>query len=120
MLPQNVGFGITYVLPIIVALLKAKKGDCIIIENPESHLHPSGQVSIARLCAKASQLGVQIIVETHSDHFFNGVRVAIKERKIDNSKVSMYYFYKKNRDSFFSKDSSSIEEIEVNDEGKIK
>ena len=119
MLPQNVGFGITYVLPIIVALLKAKKGDCIIIENPESHLHPSGQVSIARLCAKASQLGVQIIVETHSDHFFNGVRVAIKERKIDNSKVSMYYFYKKNRDSFFSEDSSSIEEIEVNDDGKI-
>ena len=118
MLPQNVGFGITYVLPIVVALLKAKKGDCIIIENPESHLHPSGQVSIARLCAKASQFGVQIIVETHSDHFFNGVRVAIKENSIENTKVSMYYFYKKNRDNFLE-DSSNLEEIEVNSDGKI-
>jgi predicted ATPase len=74
--PLNIGFGVTYVLPIIVAILKAKKGDLLIIENPESHLHPAGQSKVSELCAIASANGVQIIVETHSDHFLNGIRVA--------------------------------------------
>jgi predicted ATPase len=77
--PMNVGFGITYVLPIIVAILKSKPDDLLIIENPESHLHPAGQSKIAELCAIASSNGVQIIVETHSDHFLNGIRVATKK-----------------------------------------
>ena len=77
--PQNVGFGITYVLPIIISLLKAEKGDLIIIENPESHLHPGAQVEIAKLCCKAAAQGVQLIIETHSDHFFNAIRVAVKK-----------------------------------------
>ena len=77
--PLNVGFGITYVLPIIVAILKSKPDDLLIIENPESHLHPAGQSKIAELCAIASSQGVQIIIETHSDHFLNGIRVATKK-----------------------------------------
>ena len=113
-LPQNIGFGVTYVLPIIVAILKAKKGDIIIIENPESHLHPSGQVEIARLCAKASEAGVQIIVETHSDHFLNGVRVAIKERILNNNNALVYYFSRNEEE-----EKTEVQEIEIDENGKI-
>jgi len=77
--PLNVGFGMTYVLPVVVALLSAKPGDILLIENPESHVHPKGQSAIGRLMAKVAALGVQLFVETHSDHIINGVRVAVKE-----------------------------------------
>jgi len=92
--PMNVGFGITYVLPIIVAILKSKPNDLLIIENPESHLHPAGQSKIAELCAIASSNGVQIIVETHSDHFLNGVRVAIKKELLKPEDSKVYFFEK--------------------------
>lgn len=113
-LPQNIGFGVTYVLPIIVAILKAKKGDVVIIENPESHLHPSGQVEIARLCAKASEAGVQIVVETHSDHFLNGVRVAIKEKILNSNNALVYYFLRNEEE-----EKTEVQKIEIDENGKI-
>jgi len=115
MLPQNVGFGVTYVLPIIVAILKSKPGDTLIIENPESHLHPSGQVEMARLCSKAANLGVQVIIETHSDHFLNGIRVAIKESCIENNDVKIYYFSKDKSEL----NKTNVQEIQVDSNGKI-
>ena len=72
--PTNVGFGITYVLPIVIATLASKPGDTLLIENPESHLHPSGQTGIGKMLALAASGGVQVLVETHSDHFLNGTR----------------------------------------------
>lgn len=92
--PLNVGFGITYVLPIIVAILKSKPNDLLIIENPESHLHPAAQSKIAELCAISSSNGVQIIVETHSDHFLNGIRVATKKGILKPDQSKIYYFEK--------------------------
>lgn len=92
--PENVGFGITYGLPVVVSLLKAKPGDLIIIENPESHIHPRGQVEIGRMIAIAAMAGVQIILETHSDHIVNGIRVAVKEKLIDPDKVVLFFFDK--------------------------
>lgn len=89
---QNVGFGISYVLPIVLALLKAKKGELLILENPEAHLHPKGQRKIGELIARASMGGVQIIVETHSDHILNGIRLCAKNKKVDPEFVRLYYF----------------------------
>jgi len=112
--PLNVGFGITYVLPIIVAILKSKPDDLIIIENPESHLHPAGQAKIAELCAIASSCGVQIIVETHSDHFLNAIRVATKKGLLEPEESSIYYF-RKDRDELETK----INEINIDKYGNI-
>ncbi len=112
--PLNVGFGITYVLPIIVAILKSKSGDLIIIENPESHLHPAGQAKIAELCAIASSCGVQIIIETHSDHFLNGVRVATKREILKPEDSSIYYF-RKDRDELETK----VDKINIDEHGNI-
>jgi predicted ATPase len=91
--PNNVGFGISYTLPVIVALLKAKKGELLIIENPEAHLHPKGQRLLGELIAKVSSGGVQLIIETHSDHILNGIRLAVKQRNIKPEEVAIDYFY---------------------------
>lgn len=88
----NTGFGLTYVLPVIVAVLSAQKGDLLIIENPESHLHPQGQAVLGRLLAMAANGGVQIMVESHSDHLFNGMRVAVKQGLLHPNDFAVYFF----------------------------
>lgn len=93
-LPVNVGFGIPYVLPLIVELLVSGKESLMLIENPESHLHPRGQTMVARLISLAAQNGCQIICESHSDHVINGVRVAAKQGMVSNDKIGIYFFSK--------------------------
>lgn len=88
----NVGFGLTHSLPIIVACLASEKGSLIMLENPEAHLHPRGQVAIGELIARAAAAGVQVIVETHSDHVLNGIRIAVKEGVISNTQVGLNFF----------------------------
>lgn len=90
--PQNVGFGLTQLLPILVALLAAQKDDVLLIENPEVHLHPRAQQNVGELMGLAAASGVQIIVETHSDHVLNGIRLAVKRRTIVPSNVSVHFF----------------------------
>jgi predicted ATPase len=89
--PQNVGFGLTFVLPVIVSILRSKPGDMLIIENPEAHLHPGGQSILGKLCAIAASNGVQLFIETHSDHFLNGVRVAVREGLLNHDKVRLFF-----------------------------
>ena len=74
--PPNVGFGISYVLPIVVTGLLAKPGSIMVVENPEAHLHPKGQSNIGFFLGQMASAGVQIIVETHSEHVVNGIRKA--------------------------------------------
>lgn len=89
----NMGFGVSYVLPVIIALLKARKGDLLILENPEAHIHPKGQRQIGELVARAAANGVQIIMETHSDHILNGIRISVKNGQIQPGQVKLNYFY---------------------------
>lgn len=114
--PENVGFGLTYALPVVTAVLSSSPGDLLIIENPEAHLHPAGQSAVAQLISLASQNGVQIIIETHSDHFLNGVRVAVKEKKIDFGNVSIFYF---SRESDNEEHSIKITEPFIDEDGKL-
>jgi predicted ATPase len=88
----NVGFGISYTLPIVVAVLASTPGSLILIENPEAHLHPRGQSKIGELLALAASYGIQIIIETHSDHVLNGIRVAVHGGKIKPDDVQLHYF----------------------------
>lgn len=90
--PTNVGFGLTYALPIVVACLTAEPGSLVLLENPEAHLHPRGQSRIAGLLAAAAAQGAQLIVETHSDHVLNGVRLAVKRGVLAPDRAVLHYF----------------------------
>ncbi len=90
--PTNVGFGITYALPILVAVLAAEPGALLLIENPEAHLHPRGQVAFGEFLALAAGAGIQLIVETHSDHVLNGIRLAAHHGKLSPEDVRIHFF----------------------------
>ena len=88
----NIGFGISYVLPIIVTGLIADENSYFIVENPEAHLHPSAQSKIGEFISIIAMSGVKVIVETHSDHIMNGIQVAVAKKKIDFKDVTINYF----------------------------
>ena len=88
----NVGFGLSYALPLIVALLAARNDDLVLIENPEAHLHPAGQTKLAELAARAVAAGAQVVLETHSDHVLDGVRLAVREAVVRPDQVVIHYF----------------------------
>ncbi|MFF8593520.1 DUF3696 domain-containing protein [Streptomyces sp. NPDC015220] len=90
--PSHVGFGLTYVLPVVVACLTARPGSLVLLENPEAHLHPHGQTQMAALCAAAAAQGAQVIMETHSDHVINGVRLAVKDGRLSPGRAVFHYF----------------------------
>jgi predicted ATPase len=90
--PANVGYGLTYAFPILVALLAAKTGDIVIIDSPEAHLHPQAQSRMGRMLAAFAASGIQVIVETHSDHILNGIRLAIREKAIEVQDLSLLFF----------------------------
>ena len=87
----NVGFGLSYAAPILAALL-APPGTLCLIENPEAHLHPRGQTRLAELAVCASLAGVQVIAETHSDHFLDGVRIAVRDGLAQPQCAAIHYF----------------------------
>jgi predicted ATPase len=114
--PANVGFGLSYTLPIIAATLgaaakaptmtdqdswvsqweqsKSNNGVLLILENPEAHLHPQGQTAMGKMIALAATCGVQIVLETHSEHVMDGVRIAVKEGLVNSNEVKFHYLSK--------------------------
>lgn len=88
----NVGFGLSYVLPVLTALLAAPRGSLVIIENPEAHMHPRGQTRLGQLCARAAADGVQVIVETHSEHIMDGARIDVRAGLLDPDDAAFHYF----------------------------
>ncbi len=114
--PNQVGFGLSYILPVIVALLTAEKDKLIIIENPELHIHPRGQAELGRLLAAAAQTGAQVIVETHSDHVLNGVRVAVKEKPVIKDIVTIFFHEKISEEK---EEYSKITPIKIDKQGEL-
>ena len=90
--PMHTGFGLTQVLPIVVAALSASEGGVMLIENPEVHLHPAGQALIGQFLADVARAGVQVLVETHSDHVLNGIRRAVKTGRLTPEQVALHFF----------------------------
>lgn len=90
--PYNFGFGISYILPIIVSGLIAKKDSVFIIENPEAHLHPRAQSHIGYFLTMVALAGIQVIIETHSEHVINGIRIAALKNNIEPEDISINFF----------------------------
>lgn len=110
----NIGFGISYVLPILVTGLIAKKGSFMIVENPEAHLHPSAQSKIGRFLAMVANAGVNVIAETHSDHFVNGIQIATALKEVNKELVTINYFSQEEHS-----EQPNVESISINDKGEL-
>lgn len=107
----NVGFGYSYILAIVITALIAKKDSIVIIENPEAHLHGQAQSRLTELLAKLASRGVQLFVETHSEHIINGFRKEMLKNNctLTNTDTSIYFF-----DYDFS-----VKQLEIHPNGRI-
>ncbi len=114
--PLNVGFGVPYVLPVITSILSLDTDKLLILENPESHLHPKGQSAIGKLIGLAAQNNVQIIAETHSDHLLNGIRVAVKKGSLAPERVKIFYF---DREIESGDHRIKIQQLKIDKHGRI-
>jgi len=78
--------------PIILCGLAARPGDFFYAEAPELFLHPRGQTIIGDFLCRVAAAGVNVIVETQSDHIFNAMRLAVKKQMLSHSDVNVYFF----------------------------
>lgn len=92
--PTNTGFGLSFVLGIIIAGLAAKRDTVFIVENPEAHLHPRAQSNLGEFLGRVAAGGTQVFVETHSEHILNGIRRMVKQTVLTPDTVRFFFFTK--------------------------
>lgn len=109
LMPNQLGTAVSYLAKVLIMCLRAKRGDILMIENPEIHLHPKAQSKLGEFLTIIANAGVQLIIETHSEHVINKIQYQIFSRNFDNEKLAIYY--KENaRDNF--------ERVEINENGR--
>jgi len=109
--PENIGIGASYLVAILIVCLSAKKGNIVIIENPEIHLHPKSQAMLGEFFAFIASKGIQIIIETHNDHILNKIRYEVFKENLASKDVIIYYKGLKDK---------TFEKIEITQEGFFK
>lgn len=94
----DVGFGISQVLPVLVQCFFAPANAIIIMEQPEIHLHPNAQSALADVMIdvinskeNGKDRNIQLIIETHSEHFLRRLQRRIAEDVVSQEKVSAYF-----------------------------
>ncbi len=109
----DVGFGVSQVLPVLVLCYYAPEGSTILLEQPELHLHPNVQSGLADIFIDAYQKrGVQIILESHSEHLLQRLQRRITEEKIGNADVNLYFCR-------LEQGESKLESLELDEFGNI-
>ena len=90
----DVGYGVSQVLPVITALLRGGAPAMSLLQQPEVHLHPKAQAELGSLFCRVAESSRQLIVETHSDHLLNRVRMDVRDgkAKLKPEDVSILYF----------------------------
>ena len=90
----DVGYGVSQALPILSELLRSGSSRMFLLQQPEVHLHPRAQAALGSLFCELAAQGRQLIVETHSDHLIDRVRMDIrdKESTLTHADVSILYF----------------------------
>jgi predicted ATPase len=99
--PENIGSGVSYLLTMLIVCLSAKKGNIIIIENPEIHLHPKSQAKLGEFFSFIAAKDIQLIIETHNDHIIN--RICYEEFKENIKSKDIVIQYKENSNTQFQK-----------------
>ena len=89
---SDVGFGLSQVLPILIAVIEANKDNIIYIEQPEIHLHPLAQYKLANILCRYVKKGKKIIIETHSSIFIRGLQTEVAKKNISSNEFSLNWF----------------------------
>ena len=115
----DVGFGISQVLPVLVQCFYAPPGSIILMEQPEIHLHPSAQSALADVMVEVidsrengSDRNIQLVIETHSEHFLRRLQRRIAESKVSSTKVSAYF-------ANITKTPATLDPLQINIFGNI-
>lgn len=111
---RDVGVGVSQVIPVIVAALFAQPGRIVIIEEPESHLHPLAQSKLAELLTQVSkEHNVQFIIETHSEHLFRRMQTLIAKQEITPSEAATYFVEREGK-------AARLRQLELDEFGRVK
>lgn len=89
--PQQLGVGVSYLAKILIMGLRARKGDILMIENPEIHLHPAAQARLGEFFTYLVNAGIQLLIETHCEHLINRIQYEIYKKNISHEDVILYY-----------------------------
>ncbi|MCS7301130.1 MAG: DUF3696 domain-containing protein [Fimbriimonadales bacterium] len=109
----DIGFGVSQVLPVVTLCYYAPEGSILILEQPEIHLHPAAQMGLADTIIDAVKTrNLQVILETHSEHFLLRMQRRIAERQLDPQKARLYFCE-------FVENESRLTTIRVNEQGEI-
>ena len=108
----DVGFGVSQVLPVLVALLVADAGQLVYVEQPELHVHPRAQCAFAHIMADAARRGVRLIVETHSALLLLSVRTLVASSRLDPDLVKLHWFSLSKEDG-----STTVSSADLDQEG---
>ncbi len=116
----DVGFGISQVLPVLVQCFYAPPGSIIFMEQPEIHLHPRAQSALADVMIdvinsreNGADRNVQLVIETHSEHFLRRLQRRIAEGRLPKEKVSAYF-------ANVTKTPSTLDPLEIDLYGNIR
>lgn len=116
----DVGFGVSQVLPVLVQCFYAPSGSVILMEQPEIHLHPKAQsvladvlIDVIRSKENGEDRKIQLIIETHSEHFLRRLQRRIAEDEISKKNVAAYF-------SDYAKNKPSLTPLLIDDFGNIK
>lgn len=111
---KDVGVGVSQVIPVIVAALFARPGHIVIVEEPESHLHPLAQSKLAELLVQVSkERNVQFIVETHSEHLFRRMQTLIAKQQLMPKEAAMYFVEREGK-------VARLRPLKLDDFGRVK
>lgn len=111
---NDVGMGVSQVLPVVVAALFAQRGSIVLVEEPESHLHPLAQTELAEVLAAVSRdRSVQFIVETHSEHLLRRMQTLVARETVKTDALRMYFVERVGK-------AAKLQTLEVDPFGTIK
>ncbi len=111
----DVGYGVSQILPVIMELLRPDASPLFLLQQPEVHLHPSAQAALGSLFCQVVSRDRQLIVETHSDHLLDRVRMEVRDGRtpLKPEDVSILYFERGDLDV-------NIHSIRIDEEGNIQ
>jgi predicted ATPase len=92
----DVGFGVSQIIPVLVALRVAEDGRLVYLEEPEIHLHPRAQVRLADILADAAKRGVRVVAETHSSLLLRAVQTLVAKGELAADLVRLHWFSRDN------------------------